>query len=252
MGNVKPILSVKKAFDILDLLALEDYRENGMSLKELSEKLAIKPNTLYGILATMQQCGYVQKNSRALYTIGRRCRQIGLMNRLRHRSDTSGILAVLMKRLCHATGEGVSFYVLDNGERINFMNFQSNAIVRVEYTMLDDNSIYDYPSGKQLVAFCGEEELKKILKKHGYPREHWNGIGTRKELDAELARIRTQRILKQTSVDGTTSYSIAVFARGELFGTLGVYMPTFRLTEEKETFIRHEMIKTAEEIERSL
>ena len=248
----KLVNSVKKAFDILDILAFEDYDRKGMSLKELSDKTDIKPNTLHGLLKTMVSCGYAEKSGH-LYRSGKRCAQIGIVNRFQFTPEISNTINGVIKRLCLSTGEGVSFYVLDNGDRINYINYQSDALIKVDYTMLNSSSIYAYPSGKILVAFCSEDELKMIIKKHGFPGEYWNGISDINALRAEIDRVREQRILKQRTEDNTiSSYAMAVFANGRLLGSLGVYMPGFRATEEKEKLILARLEESAAEIEKIL
>ena len=57
----KIVNSVKKALDILDILIFEDIDRRGISLKELSERSGIRPNTLHNILKTMKQCGFSRK-----------------------------------------------------------------------------------------------------------------------------------------------------------------------------------------------
>ena len=249
----KLINSVKKAFDVLDILAFEDYKGHGKSLKELSARLDIKPNTLHGILKTMIFCGYAEKNIHARYKTGRRCRQIGLMNRFQFEPKVANTLSGAAMRLCKATGEGVSFYVLDNGERINYINYQSSELIKVDYTMLQENSVYDYPSGKILAAFCSDEERMQILSKHGYPQEHWNGAANAAEFSAELEKVRCAPYIRQETEGGTvTSFAAAVMANGTLLGSIGVYMPTFRATDEKEKLICDEMVKAVREIEKIL
>lgn len=250
--NNSLVNSVKKAFDVLDILAFEDYKRNGKSLKELSNATGIKSNTLHGILKTMIHCGYVEKIGHT-YMSGKRCRQIGIINRFQFTPEVSNTINNIIKQLCRTTGESVSFYVLDNGERINYINYQTDALIKVDYTMLDGNSIYDYPSGKILVAFCDEDELKLIIRKHGFPGKHWNNISDMNMLRQEIENIRNREILKQRTEETTvTSYAIAVFADGRLLGSLGVYMPSFRETNEKEKLITQELKKSADEINRIL
>ena len=115
--------------------------------------------------------------------------------------------------------------------------------------MLSSDSIYDYPSGKILVAYCDEDELDLILKKHGFPGERWNNISDMAGLRPILEDIRNKEILKQRTEEATvTSYAIAVFMGDKLLGSLGVYMPSFRETPEKEQIIIKELRKSAEEI----
>lgn len=241
--------SIIKALETLDIIIFEDMTSRGLSLTKLSEKMNIKTNTLHNILRTMIHCGYVEQNDKSYYLAGKRVRQIGIINKFQIDPKTSNILNEELHNLCSKTDESVSFYVLDDGDRINYTNIQSNDIIKVDYTMLEENSIYSYPSGKILVAFCSDEELNKIIKKHGYPKELWNGISNKKELTCEIDIVRKQGYLKKISPDKkVTSYAVAVFSHNQLLGSIGVYMPTFRADKQKEKEIISELKKSAENI----
>ena len=235
----KLILSIKKAFDILDILAFQDMDGQGMSLSSLSQEVRIKPNTLHGILKTMVFCGYVEQDEHSLYHTGNRLRQIGIINRFRMMPMTSKVLDERLKQLCASVGESVSFYVLEDGERINYTNVQSNNIIKVDYTMLEKNSIYDYPSGRILVAYADETQRDRILQKHGYPGAHWNGIRTREQLNATIEEVRAQGYLERVN-DVASFAGPVLFPDGSLLGTVGIYMPAYRLTpEKKESILQH-------------
>lgn len=235
----KIILSVKKALDVLDILAFEDLHHKGVSLTYLSRQTGIKPNTLHTILKTMAACGYVEQNAASRYLIGKRCRQIGILNQFHLTPAIGRRLEAGAQRLSQKTGESVSFYVLENGDRINYINVQSNDIIKVDYTMLEQNSIYEYPSGKILVAYCSPEEREKILQKHGYPKEAWEGISTGQELDRAIEAIRKDGYSKQVTERGqVASYAGPVFDQeGNLLGSIGVYLPSFRRTDQKEALM---------------
>lgn len=243
----KPIASVQKALEVLNVLAFEDLNHKGMRLAELAERLEQKPNTLHGILKTMIACGYVEQDAHARYRTGKRCDQIGIINRFRMRPETTHRLNERLRALCDETGESVSFYVLNSGERINYTNYQTRDIIKVDNSMLEENNLYEYPSGRVLVAYCSERELEQVLRRHGFPKSHWSGIVNRAQLDEEIARVRRAGILDRHT-DSVASYAAAVTAAdGRLIGSVGVYMPEFRLTAEKEALIREKLRRFVEE-----
>lgn len=246
------VQSVRKALDILDLLIFEDMERNGMTLTSLSQKTGLRPNTLHKLLKTMCQCGYAEQNKHQRYLAGKRCLQIGIINRFQITPSVSEVLHRESHRLCEKTGESVSFYVLDRGDRINYINVQCNHMVKVDYTMLEKDSMYAYPSGKILVSYCKEDELKKIIEKHGYPKERWNGANNARTLWAEIETVRTNGYAKRVSEEGVTSYAMPVFVNDTLLGTIGVYMPTFRWVPETEPKILSAMRETVKTIEQQI
>ncbi|MDY3928197.1 MAG: helix-turn-helix domain-containing protein [Clostridia bacterium] len=235
--------SIKKAFDVLDILTLGDMDKKGMSLTELSEKSGIKPSTLHNILRTMKDCGYVEQNKKSLYTTGKRCAQIAVVNQLSAVQSMFLFVNDEMRGLAERTDSVVSFYVLHNGARINYACFRGDKNLKVDYTMLKKNNIYEYPSGKILVAYCSEREREKIIAKNGYPA----GINTRREFMDYVKSIKSEGVLPQHTENGeTSSYATAVFSNRRLWGSLGVSVPTDRCTEEKEKKLIEELVKSAE------
>lgn len=250
----KYVASIKKALDVLDILALEDIRHEGISLSQLSERTGIKPNTLHAILKTMVMCGYVEQNSKLRYMSGKRCRQIGIISRMKTPVGTAGVLDSELNRLREITDESVSFYVLDHGERINYTNIMRDDAVKVDYTMLEDKSMYWYPSGKVLVSFCSDRERSRIIRKNGMPGDMWDGADTVEKLDAAVEKVRRDGWATLNSpINMVASYAMPVFlSDGSLLGSLGVYMPIRRKTPEKERLIRKAMAECADTIRSKL
>jgi Transcriptional regulator len=235
--------SIKKAFDILDILAFEDISHKGIRLKELSEKTGIRPNTLHGILKTMIYCGYLEQNENSLYLTGKRCRQIGVINRFQITPELSEILQRELYALRARTGESVSFYVLENGERINYTNIQSGDIIKIDYTMLEQKSIYEYPSGKVLIAYCPAAERELVIRKNGFPHELWNGISNMQSLEEECERIKAQGHSERYSETvREMSFAVPVFTNdGKLFGSVGIYTVLSHENRERVDYLIKEL-----------
>lgn len=243
----KIINSVKKAFDILDILTFEDIDRRGISLKKLSERSGIKPNTLHGILKTMKRCGYVEQNKKLQYSAGKRCTQIAVINNLYMTQELYKAINEQLKGLAEKTGVGVSFYVLHNGERINYANILSDKNSKTDYSMLKKNNIYDYPSGKILLAYCSENERERIIAKNGYPQS----ITTRRELSRFIKDIKARKYLSDITENSTImSFACAVFHGKDFLGSLGVYALQKSITPELISAMTREMCKTAEAIKR--
>ncbi len=221
----KEILSVQKAMLALDILAFQDFSGKGMRLNELARQMQLKPSTLHGILQTLVACGYVEQDENACYHTGKRFQQIWTLNRFRMNPAISMRLEEELHALCERTGESVSFYVLENGERINYNNLLGNFRIKVDYTMLEEHSIYDYPSGKILVAYANETQLKQIVEKHGFPHALWDGISAFGQLREAIARLRAQGYAARCTEDVASVSAPVLLPDGRLLGAIGVYMP---------------------------
>ncbi len=169
-----PVIAVKKAFDLLSLLAFEDPERQGMSLKDLAEKLDIPPNTARNILKTMLLCGYVSQTGGRRYVTGPNCRRIGASNYV----DSDVFKNRLSKVLSKYTGvihEALVFTVLIDGKRqVIARSEPENQLIRIDSRVLDLNiSIYHVPTGRVMAANADSREYRDILKHNGDIFDKW-------------------------------------------------------------------------------
>lgn len=248
----KHVASVRKALDLLDILAFEDVERSGMRLSDLARLTGEKSTTLHAILKTMIKCGYVQQNSKQRYVIGKRCRQMGLVNQLKLTPQAAAVLDGQLKGLFDRTGLSVSFYVLENGERINYSNMPQSRPTKVDYSILDEKSVYTYPSGRVLVAYCTEKELSRIIRKNGYPNGLWDDAADREGLKRAIARLKKEGWSTRISPNfKTASYSVPVFyPDGSLLGALGVYTSGEQSWDIDENNLKAQMLECAAHIQK--
>ncbi len=246
--------SIKKALDVLDILVFEDAEHDGISLTELSKRTDIRPNTLHAILKTMQESGYVEQNAKLRYLAGKRCRQIALISHNKLSADSMAMLDSVLMELRDELDESVSFYLLDRGQRINYTNIASDKSRKSESTMLEEKSMYWYPSGRILCAYCSEKELSRIIRKNGYPEEVWDNISSKEQFEAALEKVRAAGVaVLYSDLSGRASYSMPAFTSdGRLLGALGVYMPLEHRSDKKEAEILSAMRKCVEKIKKCI
>jgi len=252
--KAKQVASVRKAFDVLDILAFEDIAHDGVRLSDLARLTGQNANTLHAILKTMINCGYVSQNSKQRYVIGKRCRQMGLVNQLKIMPQTAEVLDSQLKALFDKTAMSVSFYVLENGERINYSNMPQSRPTRVDYSMLGEKTIYLYPSGKVLVSYCTERDLSRIIRKNGYPDSVWGDATDREGLDKLISALRQDGWAKRSNEEtGESSYSVPVFyPDGSLLGALGVYTSPEQSITLNEQELKAQMTDCAGRITKKL
>ena len=250
----KQVASVRKALDVLDILAFEDIDHNGVRLSDLARLTGEKPTTLHAILKTMIKCGYVSQNSKQRYVIGKRCRQMAIVNQLNLSPQTAGVLDAQLKKLFDETGLSVSFYVLSNGERINYSNMPQSRPTRIDYSMLGEKSVYKLPSGQVLVAYCTEKELSRIIRKNGFPNEDWGNAADREQLQIQIDLLKQAGWARRISTNyDVASYSLPVFyPDGSLLGALGVYMTKEQYKALDEQDLKAQMTDCAAQITKKL
>ena len=74
-----PVRSVKKALELLEMIALAPPAQKGISLSELAKRMQMLPNSTRNILKTMILCGFIGQNREGRYVTGAKisamCRQ---------------------------------------------------------------------------------------------------------------------------------------------------------------------------------
>lgn len=248
-----PVMSVKKALDLLEMLLFQDVKRNGIRLSDLAAKLNIPDNTARNLLKTMIECGFVEQNAESRYTAGRKCQQIGILNKFSSETVSNAINSALNKFI-EKIDETVTFAILSDGYRDIIAEFSSQKAVKVVYEKTSSINIYSVVTGRILAAYADEDELAQIIRRNGMPGEHWNNIKNMASLEKELQAIRKKGYcVLQVKNSETITFAYPVLGRdGKLVGSVGCYAPAFRCLQKKHGKIIQALKETALEISKIL
>ncbi|MDD3927556.1 MAG: helix-turn-helix domain-containing protein [bacterium] len=249
MSKTVPIQSIKRALDLLDLLAEEGLGREGLTLQTIARHLNIAAPTAHNILRTMSVCGYIEQDREHRYRLGSKCRDMvrsvalsgALLNRV------SGIIHLLAEE----TGEAVVLATLVNGRRRVVLRAASHQLLRVDPSAEKHNAMFEVVTGRVLAAFASPDELEVVIEVNGLPGKLWKGISDRETLIKELGLIREQRLDEECLTErGTASLCVPVLdAEGRILAAIGIHLPAFRAGEERMIIIRAATKKAAERIE---
>jgi DNA-binding IclR family transcriptional regulator len=228
-GKSVPVMSVKKALDLLGMIVFEDIHGEGIRLSDLAGRLGLPLNTARNLLKTMIGCGFVAQRDDSRYVVGPVCRRIGIASRLASASSIVQVDAAL-RHLVDKLNEAVVFTVLSDGIRVTLREIDSNHQVRTMGEPRRDRSFYDYVTARVLTAYASAGDKARILARHGMPGVDWDGIATPGRLDRALARVRADGFCRiKVAASDLIAIAVPVLdANGELLGALGLYAPAFR------------------------
>jgi DNA-binding IclR family transcriptional regulator len=230
-----PVKSVRKALELLTILAFEDRAGEGFALGQLADRMGMKPNSCHNLLKSMASCGYVGRSESGGYVVGPRCRQIGTASTLRGRA-LSHVIRPAMERLRDRLGEGLTFTALMRGYRVCVETLDSPHAVRVDPQSAEDRSVYTLTSTRILLSFAESPETDEFISKHGWPGRTWRGVRDEASLTEAIERIRRQGHSRVVSHHGqVVSMAVPVFrGGGDLLGALGCFAPTFRCDVDRQ------------------
>ncbi|MFZ5754491.1 MAG: IclR family transcriptional regulator [Bacillota bacterium] len=186
MDNGNHIRSVVKALSIIDILAAA---RGELALAEIAIQLNQAKSTVYGILATLRDFGYVEQSPfTGKYKLGLRLFEVGSV--VANRWDVRGAAAPHIQKLVEVLQETVHLVVLDKGEVLYIDKRESSQSLRIVSQIGIRLPAYCTGVGKVLLAYLPTCEIRRIIGGKALQSFTNKTITDFRKLEAELARIR--------------------------------------------------------------
>ena len=180
--------NLKRALEVFELLA---KNPDGMSLPEIARTTGYSKSSIFRIVCTLEDCGYVRKNSdertirmsRKLAALGYASfgesniveKSMDILRMMRDKIGETAMLGTLLEDACvlieQAPGRHPFKFLGEVGMRISF-----NASA----------------PGKAMLAFLPKDELEKRLAKMKFVKYNDNSICDMKTFRAELEKVRNE------------------------------------------------------------
>jgi DNA-binding IclR family transcriptional regulator len=229
---------IERMSEILEHLSEKEK----LSLKELHLLTGLKKPTLYVILKTLISLGYIKKTQDKKYTFADKMYHL-TYSYLRKNTILS-VAQESAENLKSEIKEAVVVAILHNGERYIIAQASAEQSIIINTQMVKMQPIYSFPTGRILLSFLSDKELKKIVDIHGLPGSEWNEIYSYRKLKSALAKIRKQRISYSLSKDRQVRFlAVPVLAPdGNILASIGVSLPSSRFRgKHKENIIKNLM-----------
>ncbi len=231
------ISSVKKAMDILNLLA--ENGENPVKLKTIAEKTAINKATCVHILDTLESGHYVEKVSRLDgYRISFGTFYLTRFGGYRHKiSDVAHpVLLWLNKKTHKSTG----MQVISNGKRVCIDYIAGDMPFSKNGENIIINGLYNASSGRLLLSFLNDFEIEETVLKYGLPKkEDWD-IKDIDDMKRKLSIIRKNKFCETVfTIDGTPhcGYSMPIIVNGKCVAAVGIAGYS-KATAEEQNYLK--------------
>jgi DNA-binding IclR family transcriptional regulator len=221
--------SVERSYEIVHTL---QELENGR-IYEIADRLDLAPSTVHKHLATLENLGYVTKES-GQYRVGMRFLTVG--GRLRNRSKGYRLAIELVSRMAEEAGERAQFVVEDGGRGFYLHTESSEHAVRIDRHIGKRRYLHASAAGKAILSRLPESRVEEILDRWGQPAETPGTITDRDELRDELDRIRSNGIAfnDEESIEGLRAVGAPVVEpSGTVLGAFSVSGPAHRLKGDR-------------------
>lgn len=227
------VQSVARAVGILLAIA---QSEQGLTTKEISERVQIGRQATYHLLHTLASRGMVTRNGNR-YVLGFR---VGtLAEGFARQLAPSEHLAPVVRALAQETGETAYASGWWSGEIVAFTSAGgTNPVQAAEVPQGYVGNAHARASGKVLLAFAPASVRDAYLDGHGLNRLTPNTITSRRRLEAVLAEIRERGYGIDDEEFAVGLYCLAVpFDRGYSPFVLGLAAPRHRGVENQDRYL---------------
>lgn len=180
------VKSVDRALHLLEIMAEE---KRGVELQELCKKTHINTTTLYRLLQTLQNRGFVTQNPYTeRYRLGLKLLELG--HAVTNQIELREIALPFLEKLMEKTGETANLVILDEGEAVYIEKVESPASLRMFYRIGKQAPAHATGVGKVLLAALPSEKVTEIIKTKGLCKLTENTITSPENLQKELEKIR--------------------------------------------------------------
>lgn len=223
---------IDKAFNIVEHLASDPYKV--FSLADIADEFGMDHGTCANILKTMALRGYVQKSGpRQGYKLGYKFYDLSgvpVSN-----DELTALAQPFVNELAEKINESVILSSIKNDKRVVLFHTVPQQEIVVKTNI--EKNIYATNTGRVILAHYSPEKLSRIIGRIGLPaKEDWPEVFTSGRLDSQMInrlteiRLAGYEIYRSKNIEGVAA---PLFRDGKVVGSIGVYLPLFRMKDEK-------------------
>ncbi len=257
-GRTRPsnlVQTLERASFILDILG---QSPQGISIKDLSDKMRLPKGTTHRLLSSLSYFGYVRQDQGTKnYFLGFKLVELGnmLLGQLDLRKEAEPFLRDLAER----TKETVHLVILDGNEIVYLDKLETEPHtggLRMASRVGSRNPAHSCAVGKVLMAHLPVEALARLVEDKGLPRRTANTITDFKQLRDHMAVVRKQgyAVEDEENERGIRCVGAPIFNEaGRVVAAISVSGPAFRVTKKSvQESLKKEVMETALRISQRL
>ncbi|MFI3295833.1 MAG: IclR family transcriptional regulator [Rikenellaceae bacterium] len=242
---------LEKGFELLEFISSSS---GGVPMRDLVENLKISKTTIYRLLISLCEMGYIYKNEEtAEYFLSKKMLRVGLSAIGEHNLVEQAM--PLMRSLRDEIGEIVMLGVLMNNRTVLLEqipgSYSFTFLTRPGTTFVTHASV----PGKVFAAFSGDYEREKILDAIDFVKFNENTIVTLEDFERELDQVRQlgYAVDFEEEVKGVNCLGVPIYNQfGNITASLWTSGPSGRLSEQRILEIKDTVIETANKISGTL
>lgn len=241
------VKSVGRALDIINLIS---KNRNGLGVTDISKQIDINKSSVYRILSTLVQYGYVdQDKETSCYKIGYKFLEISskLLDSIDLRSEAQPFLKILENE----TNEVIHLVVYDQGEVVYIEKLEGTETLRMHSKVGKRAPMHCTSVGKAILAYLPTNVVVDILKTKGMPRHTDKTITDIDEFLRELTKVKQKGYAYDLEENeyGIRCMAVPIFNHlGHVVAAVSISGPTIRMTDERLEKLQQKMLEMSASI----
>ena len=221
--------STSRVLDILEQLSIH---KNGMTLTELSQILEAPKSSLFPIVHTMEQRGFLMSDSDSRYRIGPHAYLTGMS--YESPAPMHSIIQEKMREIVMKCQETCHLGILSDSDVLYVAKIESPQPIALRSKVGNRLPAYCTGVGKALLYPLTLAELQALYP-NGLSRFTTNTITDIAKLHEELQEVANTGFAYEhaEATEGVECIAVPLRRNGQVLASLSICIPSFRSTEEK-------------------
>lgn len=241
------VKSVSRALDIISFVSM---KKGGLGVTEIANQMDINKSSVYRILSTLVQYGYVeQDNETGRYKLGYKFLEVS--SRLLESMDLREEAKPYLRELESETNEVIHLVVYDQGEVVYIEKLDGNETLRMHSKVGKRAPMHCTSVGKAILAHLPPAVVADILERKGLPVHTDHTITDREQFLQELVDVRRNGFALDLEENeyGITCIAVPIFDHlGKVVAAVSISGPTMRMTKERLQLLNPRVISIGKQI----
>ncbi|MES1038798.1 IclR family transcriptional regulator [Peribacillus simplex] len=247
MDRENMVKSVSRALDIITIVSL---KKGGLGVTEISKQIDINKSSVYRILSTLVQYGYIEQDSETeRYKLGYKFLEVS--SKLLESIDLRSEARQYLQELENTTNEVIHLVVYDQGEVVYIEKLEGNETLRMHSKVGKRAPMHCTSVGKAILAYLPPNVVLNILEQKGMPMHTDKTITNKDDFLQELnqVRIKGYALDLEENEYGITCIAVPIFDHsGKVIAAVSISGPTMRMTDQRIDLLQLQMIQIGKKI----
>jgi DNA-binding IclR family transcriptional regulator len=226
------VKSVSRALDIITLVSI---KKGGLGVTEIANQIDINKSSVYRILSTLVQYGYVEQDvETGKYKLGYKFLEIS--SKLLESIDLRAEARMYLQELENETNEVIHLVVYDQGEVVYIEKLDGSETLRMHSKVGKRAPMHCTSVGKAILAHLPSGVVLDILERKGLPMHTDKTITNKDDFLLELNTVRQKgyALDLEENENGITCIAVPIFDHmGNAIAAVSISGPTIRMTNER-------------------